>query len=715
MTDPIRKNRTRKDRGAHVNGAHPASVTTRCRTIDGTVCEVGLAVLTELTMPGSQLATRVVSVDGGPPLLQKWVRRPAAGQPGPLAALDREIRALHRFALAFPADPYPRELPRLLYYDVDGAEPFVLLELYRGAPVAEVLQQLSAQDRYQLQVGLLRALHLAGTAGVTHGRGDLDTVRWDAATEAIQLVDFERAALVGEPDPGRADGGPADVRDDVWDAGLAIWRVSYPAHTGRGAPDLTEDGGALSALLDGVFADSLAARPDPEDLLARLEGPTAGPAIDLTAPLRDGQRAFDQAMQRKRARREAVVTPPPSWPSRIWAVLTTRRKRRRVPETPPRTLVRCPVCLDSYPLPGDDELWFYEKEEYQLDISGGGNSRKDGSRRIDGYRRCPNPSKDAAEHYLPATYHDHGVPLVVAMIGGPAAGKTHLLAAMIHQVVERGGLTPYGLTATLLDLHRHDAYRRKCLIPIQQGERLPSTPERVSDPAEVLLIHGPGGARPLVFFDVAGEDLRAVGDRELARFLAGITAAIFVHGLEPAPERGGNQAFEMSLARLRAVPDLEKLPAAIVATKSDRLRYLPPVDRWMRHERGPLAPVDAALLRAESRDVFAFLHHRQEQAALAPFSVFDRCTLHFVSASGGEAAPGEKVFPRGFAPSRVLEPLVAILAMAGMIEGAQAPLVGSGSSLINSSGPTTAGVSRRRRGSPPGLRRRRSRRRTVPA
>lgn len=47
------------------------------------------------------------------------------------------------------------------------------------------------------------------------------------------------------------------------------------------------------------------------------------------------------------------------------------------------------------------------------------------------------------------------------------------------------------------------------------------------------------------------------------------------------------------------------------------------------------------------------------------------------SASGSEVAPDKEVFPRGFEPLRVVEPLVAILAMAGMIEGRQARLVGT--------------------------------------
>lgn len=136
-------------------------------------------------------------------------------------------------------------------------------------------------------------------------------------------------------------------------------------------------------------------------------------------------------------------------------------------------------------------------------------------------------------------------------------------------------------------------------------------------------------------------------------------------------------AREMSLARLQAVPDLERLPAAIVVTKSDRLRYQPPVDGWLRYEDNSPGPVDPRVVHLESRDVYAFPHRRGELGALAPFSVFNRCTLHFASASGGEAEPDRKVFPRGFEPSRALQPLVSILAMTGLLEGPGMGDVGS--------------------------------------
>jgi hypothetical protein len=653
------------------------AVQVRARTIAGVQCTIRMTVLGELATPGTQLPTRLVAVDGGPPLLQKWVSRTESGEPGPLDALDREILATHRFALTFWHRAYPAELPRLWYYSVDSNEPFVLLELYRGRPVAEVLQWLGPHDRYQLQLGLLRALQLAGWAGTTHGRVSLETLRWDSRTRTVQLTDFEQASPLGGHN---ANGWPVDVRDDVRDAGLAIWRVSYPAHTGSSAPDLMLDGGALANPLAGVFVDPPAARPTLETLLGRLSGRAEPPVASPGVSLREGQQAFDQLLDRKRARQAAEQARDK--PHRTWwpKLLTGRASTGALAYDSPQKLVRCPVCQDSYPWQADDELWRYDEEQQhyvQVEV-GVQDPMKEENLLRHAYRRCPNPSEDSAEHYLPAVYHAFDPPLVVAMIGRPAAGKTHLLAAMIREIVEHHGLNRYGLTTEPLDLHRHAGYRRSVLQPVEHGAQLPGTREHVTDPAEILLIRGPSGTRPVVFFDVAGEDLQAVGEGDkLARFLIGTGAVIFVHGLEPTPERIGNRAFEMSLIRLRVQRDVAKLPAAIVATKSDRLRYLPPVARWLRRDLDPLpTSVDASMVLAESRDAYAFLHYRGEHAALAPFEDFDRCTLHFASASGSEAAPDGKGFVRGFEPSRALQPLIAILAMAGVIDSDQARRVG---------------------------------------
>ncbi|HEV2781150.1 MAG TPA: hypothetical protein VGX25_17330 [Actinophytocola sp.] len=357
-------------------------------------------------------------------------------------------------------------------------------------------------------------------------------------------------------------------------------------------------------------------------------------------------------------------------------------------ENGPR-FVRCPICAHEFHWPNDQMLSLFddENESYELvDISNESESRQRDLER-QGYRQCPNTSEDTTEHYIPASYWRYRDPLVIGLVGASASGKTHLLTAMIREAYRVG--LPHGVTVAALDLRRHATFRRRFIEPFEKGDALSATDFGVVEAADILLLRGPGGERPVTFFDVAGEDLEKTSGRNRAtRFLVGANAVIFVYAPEDQFETGKdtaaseNQSFDLAVERLRARPGgIDGLPAVIAVTKSDRLRYVPPADRWLR--RGDTRVLDAASIRAESRDVFSYLHHIGAGASLRPFQAFPRCTLHFVSASGRDAVrvdPNDKKskgkFPRGIQPTRVLEPLVAILAMTGMVPSPEAQKVG---------------------------------------
>jgi hypothetical protein len=356
--------------------------------------------------------------------------------------------------------------------------------------------------------------------------------------------------------------------------------------------------------------------------------------------------------------------------------------------------VRCPICAHEFLWPDDQMVWIYDEQNstYEpVNVSGESPSRRADLER-QGYRQCPTSSSETAEHYIPATYARYRDPLIIGLIGAPDSGKTHLLTAMIRQA-HGGGLRAHGVTAAALDLPKHRKFRRDYIEPFQEGKALAGTDAGIVDAADILLLRGPGGERPVTFFDVAGEDLEDTSARNRAtRFVVGANAVIFVYAAEDPSEAGKNrttgenQSFDLAVERLRARPDgIDRLPATIAVTKSDRLRYVPPADRWLR--RGDNDEVNAARSRAEGRDVYAYLHQIGAGPSLRPFDAFPRCTLHFVSASGYDALPvpddgkpakdkPKKYFPHGVRPTRVLEPLVAILAMTGMITGPEAQKVG---------------------------------------
>jgi Double-GTPase 2 len=354
--------------------------------------------------------------------------------------------------------------------------------------------------------------------------------------------------------------------------------------------------------------------------------------------------------------------------------------------TPTGKRVRCPICLESFTW-REDELYRRVVDDkgarwVKADLSGFGNEVKRKDRRARCYVKCPNPGKENHEHYLPVSHRDHGDPIVVGMVGRHASGKTHLLTAMIHEAL-RGDLRHHGLTFEPADELRHAAFQRE-IEQLMRGNKLNATKDLREDFATYLLVRTTSGTtRPIVFFDVAGEDFVQPGPHSLGgQFVLGATALMFVDhpssavpALRGAREMTGNPAFSGALERMGRREDMTRLPVAVVLTKADELRYEHPVDYWIRRD-DLREPLDAGAFRAESRDVYAFLDRFGARPMLDVFERFRRSTLHVVSATGAEA-DDNNLFPRGVRPARVLRPLLALLAMSGLVDHPEAAEVGT--------------------------------------
>jgi hypothetical protein len=116
--------------------------------------------------------------------------------------------------------------------------------------------------------------------------------------------------------------------------------------------------------------------------------------------------------------------------------------------------------------------------------------------------------------------------------------------------------------------------------------------------------------------------------------------------------------------------------AAIVLNKADKVRFDEPVSRWLL--RSGDGEVDPEASLRESADVYAYLERLAPGVLTEPYQVCHKATLHVVSPTGGaqEGEDSSGTYPRGVTPLGVLRPLVAMLAMTGVLTGPQAEMIG---------------------------------------
>ncbi len=355
--------------------------------------------------------------------------------------------------------------------------------------------------------------------------------------------------------------------------------------------------------------------------------------------------------------------------------------RTEVPATGPDSEVTCPICLSEI----DDWeglprwRWRSDQGSYtELEIPADASRKERARMQLGAFVRCPDPRHVMQnEHYLPADYGRFGAPVVLAFVGATKSGKSHLLTAMVGEI-ERDGLRDYGISSRPIDHALHKKFLDDRVRPLVTASKvLPGTPEGVITFADAFLISpesGPG--RPVALFDVGGGELAKVEDPKQFLYIA--DGLIFV--VDPVQLNAdglGDNTFNTVLDLVKSMegrlPD--EVSAAIVLNKADMLRFQDPVALWLRSDSKTL---DAQEFVRESADVYAFLYEQGGAAWTRPYRECTRATLHVASPTGGagrlEGDGG--VYPRGVTPRRVLRPLVAMLAMTGVLTGAEAERVG---------------------------------------
>ncbi|GGV07375.1 hypothetical protein GCM10010260_51370 [Streptomyces filipinensis] len=344
--------------------------------------------------------------------------------------------------------------------------------------------------------------------------------------------------------------------------------------------------------------------------------------------------------------------------------------------------VRCPICLDMVDWARADTVTLNTDGRPEQLVRGEGEDEvRWNHRRLNAYRLCAGGGEP---HVLPGRYGDFGEPLVIGVVGESAAGKSHLLAAMLGMLSDVDRMARLGLVVGGLDLKLHQRYLKDVVRPfLDQGQGLAGTPAQPPEFTDALWIHNSNSGRnfAVAFFDVSGEWL-ADHDAEVP-FLGAVSALVFV--VDPTRIRGlttatgsvtGDPSFGVVLdkiGRLHGVDGSQflPLPAAVVVGKCDLLRHHEPlVDRWFQNA-SPDEELQLATLEQESEDAYAFLSSRGAAGWLAPFVRCARSTLHFATATGHKAveADGVQRSPHGsFAPRRTLKPMLALFAMCGVLD-----------------------------------------------
>jgi hypothetical protein len=208
--------------------------------------------------------------------------------------MDNEIRALTRLHTRY-LKPLP-ELPRIVGYDFDSADPFLLLEPPVGKCVDGGLRTLLIDERRRFMIGLFRALAQLHAVDLVHGSVGLSSLCWDGAT--TQLVTLEHAVGAGEaPRSGLSrNGSVMHPGHDVRAAGRVVYELFTGKHVALGGtPDLASQPEVLATLLQGVFEPDPRHRPTASQVLERLNDRDSLPRpVDVTAAMKPGYDRFDE-------------------------------------------------------------------------------------------------------------------------------------------------------------------------------------------------------------------------------------------------------------------------------------------------------------------------------------------------------------------------------------------------------------------------------------
>jgi cellulose biosynthesis protein BcsQ len=280
------------------------------RRVTGEQAEAEMRVDSTEFPAGEFLVTRRVWLGDGTELRQHRVAKGSSRSTG-YDRLDNEILTGRRLYEIARWNDYPAELARLYGDEASSADPYALLESYRGEPLREVATHLMDYEQEAFFVSLLTGLCWLAAAGIAHCALNPHTVLWDSQRRQAQITDFSQSAVFGAPreaiePPGWVARehrrgsvmGKVSDRDDIWAAGRLLFYVRSRGEELTDRSQLAASG--LTDVLDGVFGPP-EGRPTARELLVERMGlpSPVRRGIDGTAWLEEGRRRFWEERERK--------------------------------------------------------------------------------------------------------------------------------------------------------------------------------------------------------------------------------------------------------------------------------------------------------------------------------------------------------------------------------------------------------------------------------
>lgn len=305
-----------------------------------------------------------------------------------------------------------------------------------------------------------------------------------------------------------------------------------------------------------------------------------------------------------------------------------------------------------------------------------------------GHRKCLHCD------YLLPTNIEKAENLNIAIIGDTSSGKTHYIAALIHQI-QQGELQRADRYARFdcmtQDVERE--YTMQVMKPLFENKHAPDLTSQATEENRAPLIYelilNPSPEHPyrrinLILYDASGEDL-AIKERmvRFSRYVLNANAIIFLADPNSMPEihkllppflqqslATGRTSSGVLNSVIRLIEDyrganagasLSSLPIAITVAKSDLLKSLKTLQYQYHFLKKPTytGSINLDDLNIVDREVRHLLEEYGERTLLQSTSNFSKVRFFATSATG--YAPDKDDNYPAIEPNRCLDPILWIL------------------------------------------------------